>query len=124
MDFPTRVAGLHNTVTDFTATTSASGRAARGSIDQIEDRLERQNMVIQTLLMLLLEKKVIEEKEFREWMNYVDRLDGRADGKLRENIAPRSCPGCGRMNPAKAPQCQYCGHDLPRDVIDPRHKPR
>jgi hypothetical protein len=122
MVVPAHIPGLHSMASTFTGSPSTLGKTSRGAIDALEMRIDRQHMVIQTLLMLLLEKKLIEEDEFREWLNYVDNLDGRADGKLRPEAAPRACPACGRNNSPTAPRCQYCGRDFPEEFIDGRHK--
>jgi len=84
-------------------------------------RLERQSLLIQTLLMILLEKKVVDEAEFREWLDYVDELDGAKDGRLKEDRSPVACPACKRNNPRQASRCQYCGHELTPDFL--QHRP-
>jgi hypothetical protein len=93
-----------------------------GSATALESRLERQEMLIQTLLILLLEKGVIGQDELREWMAYVDGLDGRMDGRLREAAEPKSCSKCGRMSPATAIRCQYCDTPFSATGVDPRHR--
>ncbi|MEQ8821669.1 MAG: hypothetical protein RLY93_15645 [Sumerlaeia bacterium] len=90
---------------------------ARSSAQEMELKLERQNLVIQTLLMLLLEKGVIHDQEFREWLAYVDGLDGKVDGRVREDKSPVACPKCGRNSPRQSPSCQYCGEALPADYL-------
>ena len=106
-----------------------STQVSRTSSDKLElqQKIERQNLIIQTLLMILLEKKVIYEEEFKEWMDYVDGLDGKVDGRLEENKGPVSCPECGRKNPPSAAKCQYCMHELPQDFLfrrdDSRQQP-
>ena len=77
--------------------------------EMLEVKLERSNLLLQTLLMILLEKKVIQEDEFREWLVYVDQLDGARDGRVRENSAPILCPQCMRNSPRLATKCLYCG---------------
>ncbi len=88
----------------------------------LEARLDKQTLLLQTLLMILLEKKVIFEDEFKEWMDYVDELDGKRDGKLQEDKTPRSCPSCGRNSARHQAKCQYCGHELPVDFL--HHRPQ
>lgn len=74
--------------------------------------IERQNLMIQTLLMILLEKQVIQEEEFREWLIYVDELDGVRDGRVREDKTPVACPKCHRNSPRTATKCIFCGHEF------------
>ncbi len=90
------------------------------TFDDLSARVERQNLVLQTVLALLLEKRVVDEEELHQWVNYIDRLDGRLDGKLTEDRSPRACPACNRKNPAAAARCAYCGHDLGQSGFDPR----
>ena len=70
------------------STSSSAAVAGRNSIDALEMRIDRQNLVIQTLLILLLEKKVFDEAECRKWRDYADNLDVRADGRLKESSLP------------------------------------
>lgn len=90
------------------------------SVADLEARVDRQALIIQTLLMILLEKKVIHDDEFREWLGYVDGMDGAADGRLREDRSPRACPSCTRMNRFGSAKCQYCGAEMEFDYIQHR----
>ncbi len=89
----------------------------RSSVQELENRVEKQNLIIQTLLMLLLEKKVIHEDEFKDWMAYVDELDGVRDGRVRADKTPQTCPKCQRNNAPSAVKCQYCGEELEHDFL-------
>lgn len=89
----------------------------RTSVQDLERMVERQALLIQTLLMLMLEKKVVHEDEFREWLAYVDELDGVRDGRVREEKAPVSCPKCRRNNPRTAAKCQYCGEEFTPEFL-------
>jgi hypothetical protein len=94
--------------------------ATKGPSAEVVDlqmRVERQSLLLQTLLMILLEKKVIHDDEFREWMTYVDELDGSRDGRLREDRSPRPCPQCNRRNKAAATNCQYCGAAIESEYL-------
>ncbi len=90
----------------------SSATGSDSTIPQLQDRVERLNLVVQTLLALLLEKKVIGEEEFQQWLDYVDELDGVKDGKLREDKRPIPCPSCQRNSPSHARKCSYCGAPL------------
>ena len=84
---------------------------------RMEGVVDRQNLLIQTLLMILLEKQVIYEDEFREWMEYVDELDGKRDGKVEMADQPTVCPGCGRNSAPGRTKCIWCQHELPREFL-------
>src|SRR5688572_4657446 len=89
----------------------------RGELEDLRQRLDRHNLVIQTLLMLLLEKKVIHEDEFKQWMAYVDEFDGVRDGKLRDDKSPQECPQCRRKTPRSSIKCAYCGAEMPQEFL-------
>jgi hypothetical protein len=93
----------------------------RDSLDGLAARVDRQNLIIQALLMLLLEKNVIADQEFRNWLAYADELDGRADGKLTPDNNPIACPACKRNNPSTATCCQYCGQAFAAEYLDHRN---
>jgi len=88
----------------------------------LEERLDRLELLLQTLLRLLVEKKLIEREEFRQWIDYVDALDGSRDGKMRQTRRPHVCPACGRRSRPAARTCQYCGADLPARDFDEASK--
>ncbi len=100
--------------------TAKTGGAGNAAFAQLKSQVERQHLVIQTLLMLLLEKKVIDETELRQWMHYVDMLDGRHDGRLSEDRSPVACSACGRVSSATQLRCAYCGTELPTNMVDRR----
>jgi hypothetical protein len=105
---PLTAIALRNAAAQITQTRSVD-QSARTRNEELELRLERANLVLQTLLMILLEKQIIHEDEFREWMLYVDDLDGARDGRVREDNTPQNCPSCGRNSPHSAVKCVYCG---------------
>ncbi len=102
--------------------TGSQPSVSHSGIDDLTHRLEKQSLMIQTLLMILLEKNVIQESEFKEWMVYVDELDGKRDGRLREDRSPVKCPSCGRNSPRAKSNCQYCGQEFPQEFL--QHLPK
>lgn len=99
---------------------SESGEDGETDIESLQRRLDQQNLVIQTLLTLLLDKGVIQEDEFREWVKRMDRLDGARDGKLAEDKTKVACPSCGKSNLKAAAECKHCGVALDPDLVPPR----
>lgn len=93
------------------------GKAPNATMEHLQARLDRTTLILQTLMMILMEKKVVHEDELREWVKYVDELDGCLDGRLREDKSPIACPKCARKNPRATPTCQYCGTALEQDIL-------
>lgn len=91
----------------------------RAMVQELEARVARQNLIIQTLCRILMEKGVVTDQEWNEWLTYMDGLDGRVDGKLTEPRGPRQCEKCMRMSSPKATACQYCGADFQTDLLHP-----
>lgn len=88
------------------------------TIADLQAQVERLHLQLQTLARVLIAKGVLVEEELGEWLKYVDQLDGRMDGKLREGKSPKACPGCRRMNPPRAAKCQYCGNEFPPTFLE------
>lgn len=97
----------------------ASLATAAGAVAELEGRVARQALLLQALCRLLISKNLMTEEEFRAWTEYIDKADGREDGRLRETRRPLECPRCRRMSPPKSPACQYCGEKYPLDLLDP-----
>lgn len=97
---------------------SSSSQTQSAPIQELQLRVERLHLMIQTMSRLLIAKGIMEEQELNEWMRYVDSLDGKVDGKLRPGRQPTACPQCKRMNPPTAGKCQYCGAEMPSSFID------
>ncbi|MCZ7604583.1 MAG: zinc ribbon domain-containing protein [Planctomycetota bacterium] len=91
---------------------ASSARRAENVAARLEDALDRQALIIRTLLSMCEAKGLFNEPEFRELMNEVDLSDGRLDGKYKPQATPRSCPQCGKTNGRRAVTCMYCGAQL------------
>lgn len=106
----------------FEASMPRSGPSAAGTatIVDLQNAIDRHRLIIQSLLMLLLDKQVITEPDLKRWMDYMDQLDGRVDGKLSLDKSPVTCPQCGRVSPPNSPRCMYCHADLATNVLDRR----
>lgn len=91
---------------------ASSARRAENALARLENALDRQALIIRTLLSMCEGKGLFNEPEFRELMNDVDLSDGRLDGKFKPQATPRSCPECGKTNGKRAVTCMYCGAQL------------
>lgn len=89
-----------------------AARRAENALARLEDAMDRQALIIRTLLSICEKKGLFNEPEFREFMNDVDLSDGRLDGKFKPQATPRACPACGKTNGKRAVTCMYCGVPL------------
>jgi methionyl-tRNA synthetase len=96
------------------------GAEAETEVEALQRRLDQQNLVLQALLAMLLEKGVVDETELREWIKRMDALDGARDGRLGDDLTEVACPSCGRSNRKTAAQCRHCGVALEPDLVPPR----
>lgn len=87
----------------------------------LQSQVDRLNLMMQTMLKLMIEKGITSKEEFRQWMDYMDQLDGSADGRLRRAAGAQACPSCRRNNPVHAVSCQYCGAKFETKIFD--HEP-
>ena len=90
----------------------SSARRAENAMARLEDALDRQALVIRTLLTACEKAGIFNEATFKELMNDVDLSDGRLDGKYKPQSGPQSCPDCGKTNGKRAVTCMYCGSQL------------
>lgn len=88
-------------------------RRAESVAIRIQDQLERQALLIRSLLEMCARKGLFTSEEFRALVNEVDLSDGRLDGKFKAQGGPRNCPECGKVNGKHAVACMYCSTPLP-----------
>jgi hypothetical protein len=89
-----------------------AARRAENALSRLEDTIDRQMLVIRTLLTACEKAGLFNEQQFRELMNDVDLSDGRLDGKFKPQAGPRECSNCGKPNGKRAVTCMYCGNPL------------
>ena len=82
------------------------------ALANVQEQLERQALVIRSLLEVCARKGLFTDPEFRQVLDEVDLSDGRRDGKLKPQGGPRVCPNCGKTNSRRAVGCMYCGEPL------------
>ncbi|MBZ0136970.1 MAG: hypothetical protein K8I27_11410 [Planctomycetes bacterium] len=96
----------------------SAARRAENALARLEDALDRQGLIIRTLLTACEKSGLFNEAGFRELMNEIDLSDGRLDGKYKPQATPQSCPNCGKTNGKRAVSCMYCGVQLEtRDIM-------
>ncbi|MCE5229941.1 zinc ribbon domain-containing protein [bacterium] len=97
-----------------------SAGAGQATLAELQTTIARQQLIIHSLVMILLEKKIFDKDELARMIEKIDLLDGRADGKLTQDKSPVACPTCGRISPATAQRCQYCGKEIGAGILDRR----
>jgi len=102
---------------EVTSSVSTQDGKARSKIDALTRRVDRQDLIIHTLIGILLEKHNFTEDEFKEFIIKVDELDGVRDGKrAKPKRGPVECPSCHTKNSPDAAKCVMCGHAIEVDV--------
>ena len=110
----TGYARVNQIVSDFSTRKSETNQS---QLEILENQLGRQNLLIQTLLVLLLEKGLFEEEEFLELLDEIDALDGKKDGAFTPKSTPKKCRSCGKTNSSRKRKCMWCGADLVLDDV-------
>ena len=82
---------------------------AENALARLEDALDRQALIIRTLLTACEKAGIFNEDQFRALVTEVDLSDGRLDGKYKPQMGPQGCPQCGKTNGKRAVKCMYCG---------------
>lgn len=103
---------LMKTARDLMSGHSTTDESARSEIERLQARLEQQNLLLQTVITVLLDKGLVNEEQFRGYLEQVDGLDGSQDGKLAEDRKPLTCKECGGKNSPDKSTCMYCGKGL------------
>jgi type I site-specific restriction endonuclease len=83
---------------------------------ELEQRHEQLKLVTMAMWTLLKEHTGLTESELRKYVDKVDLMDGKADGKVdtREKC---NCTQCGRTILTTALACPYCGGQLHRKSV-------
>jgi hypothetical protein len=87
-------------------------------INELRAEVAALQLQVQTLARLLMAKDIVREEELNAWLEYVDGLDGKRDGRSTRVRMPRICANCNRANGPRAATCQWCGDPLPAEFLD------
>jgi len=97
--------------------TKAAQSETRGRVTDLDDerrdlerRYERLRLVTIAMWALLKEHSGLTESDLRKYVNQVDLIDGKLDGKLSRNKGVIECQKCDRRILKSALVCVYCGH--------------
>jgi hypothetical protein len=89
---------------------AAAGVAVTHDIEDLEMRLERLLLVVESMWSLLRESGYNDDQLIAR-IKQLDIEDGTADG--RRAAKPRQCPSCRSMVEPGRDSCPYCGKTLP-----------
>lgn len=112
----TSLAAEHKVARAEAAEASRAASRAEAAMYALQDQLDRQALLIRSLLLLLDRRGLTNEDEFREILEEVDLSDGRRDGKYKPLASPKTCPQCNKANNKRAVVCIYCGSKLQHEV--------
>jgi hypothetical protein len=75
----------------------------------MERRYERLRLVTMAMWALLKERSGLTEADLQQYVNQVDLIDGKLDGRLAREKGIIECPKCRRRVLKTALACVYCG---------------
>ena len=85
--------------------------------DELNVRVGKLALGIESLLRLLMDKGVITDLDLRRMEQKVDLEDGQSDGEYHPGLSPvpSHCPQCDARIPSGKRLCQLCGHRFPAE---------
>ncbi|QIF05281.1 hypothetical protein [Roseimicrobium sp. ORNL1] len=90
-------------------------------VESVQDRLTRQERRLDRLALhcqamweMLRERAEFTEEEISAKILEVDLRDGRADGRISQQVA--TCPSCKQRTSTKRETCVICGAELGRNL--------
>ena len=87
----------------------SQSREAREVVGDFERRLDKLVLISMAVWSLLSEKMHLTEEDLMERVKTIDLMDGKADGKLKRELA--QCSQCNRVMNPRHTKCIYCGAD-------------
>ena len=83
-------------------------------LKSLEQRHEQLKLVTLALWSLLRDHSGLLESDLRKYVERIDLLDGKLDGKAPSSQEKVSCAGCKREVLGTAVSCVYCGEPVVR----------
>ena len=85
--------------------------------DELNVRVGKLALGLESLLRLLMDKGVITDLDLRRMEQKVDLEDGQSDGEYHPGLSPvpSHCPQCEARIPSGKRLCQLCGHRFPSE---------
>ncbi len=90
------------------ASAQRQARQAQQSSADVEERLEKLQLISMALWELLRDRTKLTENDLIAKVQEIDLRDGTLDGKVTRTVC--DCPNCGRRMSPRHKKCIYCGH--------------
>ena len=102
--------GQINRLSSAQADTTRRVTSTQDQLRQLENRYERMRLVTNALWQLLKEHTGLTDGDLKRFIERVDLLDGKADGKISRLTGAMDCPECSRRILKSAALCPWCGY--------------
>ena len=86
-------------------------------LQDLEQRHEQLKLITLAFWSLLRDHSGLMEADLRKYVEKIDLLDGKQDGKVTAQTEKVECTGCGRTVLGTSNVCAYCGTALRRKNI-------
>lgn len=91
--------------------------ALEARLQDLEQRHEQLKLVTLAFWSLLRDHSGLMEADLRKYVEKIDLLDGKQDGKVATHPEKLECTGCGRTVLGTSNVCAYCGTALKRKNV-------
>jgi type I site-specific restriction endonuclease len=86
-------------------------------LQELEQRHEQLKLVTLAFWSLLRDHSGLLESDLRKYVEQIDLLDGKRDGKATTQQEKTRCTGCSRSVMGTSTVCAYCGTPLKRGGV-------
>jgi type I site-specific restriction endonuclease len=83
-------------------------------LQELEQRHEQLKLVTLAFWSLLRDHSGLLESDLRKYVEQIDLLDGKRDGKTARSLEKTTCTGCSRTVIGTSTVCVYCGTPIKR----------
>lgn len=87
-------------------------QSTREQLADLERRHEQLKLVTLSIWSLLRDHSGLLESDLRKYVEDIDLLDGKKDGKINDKKERLNCTGCDRVILSTATACPYCGEHI------------
>lgn len=101
--------GQINRLSSAQVDTTRRVASTQEQLRRLENRYERMRLVTNALWRMLKEHTGLTDSDLKRFIERVDLLDGKLDGKLAGTTGAMDCPRCSRRILKSAAACPWCG---------------